>query len=197
MTSILFFYVCADRYVYFERQVVDRCVSNERENSCCSSSIKKKKIERELWKCSLKCVCARAASSLSLALTMYDVFWNSIKSECVWHKTSERKCVKKNEKETWENHTSLFKQLNSWYIVQYSSSWLVCFSLSTNMISILTYSRLKMNRSIYIGHGCKQASLFNNRWLLLFSLSLSLIWIVCLRQWLFFHFQKVYVCMYV
>lgn len=86
-------------------------------------------------------MCARAAPSrspsstlsLSLTFTIYDAFWNSIKNECVWHKTNERKCVKRKEKRKWDNHTSLFKHLTSWYIVQYSSLRLVCFSLSLSL----------------------------------------------------------------
>ena len=104
----------------------------------------RKKNERELWKCSLKCVCAQRRLALSLSYThnIYDAFWNSIKNECVWHKTSERKCVKRNEKEEtkrkWANHTSFFKHLTSWSIVQYSLLRLVCFSLSlSTMISTL------------------------------------------------------------
>jgi len=121
------------------------------------------------------CVCARAASSLSLLLSQCMMYFEiPLKASVFDTRRGKESVLKRTRKETWENHTSLFKQLNSWYIVQYSSLWLVCFSLSTNTISILKYSRLKMNRSIYIGHDCKQASLFNIRWLLLFSLSLSL-----------------------
>jgi hypothetical protein len=93
-------------------------VLNEREN-CSSIKKKKKKNERELWKCSLKCMRVRSAVllpplSLFLTFTIYDAFWNSIKNECVWHKTSERK----EKKRKWDNHTSLFKHLTSRYIVQ-------------------------------------------------------------------------------
>jgi len=151
-------------------------------------------------------MCARAAPSrspsptlslsLPLTFTIYDAFWNSIKNECVWHKTNERKCVKRKEKRKWDNHTSLFKHLTSWYIVQYSSLRLVCFSLSLSLLWFLSfiYSRLRRNTSIYIEHGCKQTSLFDIRRLLSFF-SHTLTRIVCLRQWLFFHFQNVYVCM--
>ncbi len=123
------------------------------------------------------CAQRRLALLLSLTFTIYDVFWNSIKNECVWHKTSKRKCVKRNEKgETkrkWDNHTSLFKHLTSWYIVQYSSLRLVCFSFSLVWFPSLYVQDWEWIHQ-YIGHGYKQTSLLDIRRLLSFFFFLSL-----------------------
>jgi hypothetical protein len=190
MASKLFLYVC----VFWKTTSRSLCWMKER--IVVVAVAKRKKNERELWKSSLKCVCAAPSPSLAFSLylsythNVYDTFWNSIKNECVWHNTSERKCVKRNEKEEtkrkWANHTSLFKHLTSWSIVQCSLLRLVCFSLL--WFPPVFYSRLRMNTSIYC------TSLRASKFIWHSTTSLSRI--VCLRQWLFFHFQKMYVCMF-
>ena len=150
------------------------------------------------------CVCAlararsapsheRPRSSLPLTFTRCDAFWNSIKNECVWHKMSEEKEVRENERKTITSQC-LFKYLTTWCIVQCSTFYCLCFSFS---LSLVWFPSLYIQDwewiHQYIGHSCKQTSLFDIRRLLsFFSLTLSpvLVRIVCLRQWLFFHFAE-------
>ena len=106
---------------------------------------------------------------------------------------SEEKEVRENERKTITSQC-LFKYLTTWCIVQCSTFYCLCFSFS---LSLVWFPSLYIQDwewiHQYIGHSCKQTSLFDIRRLLsFFSLTLSpvLVRIVCLRQWLFFSFCR-------
>ena len=93
--------------VYFGRRVVDRCVLKWKENSCSRSSTKKKKkSERELWKCSLKCVRAQRRLSLSLLASMmhFEIPLKTSAFDTRRVKESMCVCAKRNEKGETKKH---------------------------------------------------------------------------------------------